>query len=207
MGRGQFIVIEGVDGVGKTSAARALVESLRASGRAAHLTSEPSTGPVGVLLRALLQGKASPPPSFEGYTQGPSLPSLPFLFAADRLEHVAFEVEPRLARGEWVISDRYYHSSIAYQALAADVSRILSLNQDARRPDLTFILEASPAQLLDRLSGRGGPKEFYDDPALQLRLAASYRDLPRLLPGERIEFVDAGRPLLDVVDALRARLG
>lgn len=203
----KFIVIEGIDGVGKSTVARLVVEALQAQQRPAHLTSEPSKGPIGILLRRLLSGEIEAPPAFEQYHAGPALMSLPYLFAADRLEHVAFEVEPRLARGEFVVSDRYYHSSLAYQAFAAEVSYVLTLNAQARRPDLTIILEASPDVITARRVSRQGPKEIYDDVAMQLKLASAYRELPNLLPGERIEYVNASEAPSTVCQEILRRLG
>ena len=203
----KFIVIEGIDGVGKSTVARLVVEALNARRQPAHLTSEPSKGPIGVLLRRLLGGEVEAPSAFEGYQAGPTLLSLPYLFAADRLEHVAFEVEPRLARGEIVVSDRYYHSSLAYQAFAAEVSYVLTLNAQARRPDLTIILEASPEVITARRVSRHGPKEIYDEVSLQLKLASAYRELPKLLPEERIEYVNASEAPIVVCEEILRRLG
>lgn len=202
-----FVVIEGIDGVGKSTVARLVVEALKANGHPAHLTSEPSKGPIGAFLRKLLSGEVEPPPSFEGYRAGPALVSLPHLFAADRLEHIAFEVEPRLRRGEIVVSDRYYHSSLAYQSLAAEVSYILTLNERAKRPDVTFILTAPHDVITARRVARAGSKEIYDDADLQLRLASAYQALPKLLPDERIELIDASSTPERVAQEIVGRLG
>jgi dTMP kinase len=202
----KFIVIEGIDGVGKSTVARLVVETLIQQKQKAHLTSEPSKGPIGVLLRKLLSGEIEAPPVFEQYQAGPALVSLPHLFAADRLEHIAFEVEPRLARGEIVVSDRYYHSSLAYQAFAADVSDVLMLNSRARKPDITFILEASPDVITARRISRHGPKEIYDDVSMQLRLASAYRELPKFLPNERIEYVNASNDPKEVSEEILRRM-
>jgi dTMP kinase len=201
----KFIVIEGIDGVGKSTVARLVVEALQRLQQPAHLTSEPSKGPIGALLRKLLSGEVEAP-TFENYQAGPSLVSLPHLFAADRLEHIAFEVAPRIARGEVVVSDRYYHSSLAYQAFAAEVSYVLMLNAQARKPDLTFILEASPETITARRIARRGPKEIYDETSIQLKLASAYRELPKLLPGERIEYVNANEDPSTVCEEILRRL-
>ena len=99
--RGRLIALEGIDGCGKTTQARALADAL-----GARLTHEPGATPVGTLLRELLLSPDAP---------GPSARAEALLMAADRAEHVALVVEPALAAGDWVVSDRYAASTIAYQ--------------------------------------------------------------------------------------------
>ena len=107
-------MIEGLDGAGTTTQSRRLVEHLNAHGKPAHGTREPSDGPVGRLIREMLTGGHA----IEGekLSQG----TFGLLFAADRLDHMQREVEPKLAAGVTVISDRWYHSSLAYQGTGAD---------------------------------------------------------------------------------------
>src|SRR5438552_7626627 len=104
------MVIEGIDGAGTTTQTRLLTDWLRGRGLAAHRTREPSDGPIGRLIREIL---GQPPGAMTG---GP----MALLFAADRLDHLAREIEPALARGEQVLCDRYYHSSFAYQAVESE---------------------------------------------------------------------------------------
>jgi dTMP kinase len=99
--RGRLIALEGIDGCGKSTQARALAEAL-----AARLTHEPGATPVGALLREVLLAPDVP---------GPSPRAEALLMAADRAEHVVAVVEPALAAGEWVVSDRYTGSTLAYQ--------------------------------------------------------------------------------------------
>ena len=99
--RGRLIALEGIDGCGKSTQAGALAAAL-----GARLTHEPGATPVGALLRRLLLAPDSPAPS-------PRTEAL--LMAADRAEHVAQVVEPALAAGDWVVTDRYSASTIAYQ--------------------------------------------------------------------------------------------
>ena len=135
---GKLIVLEGLDGAGTTTQVKRLVEHLRASGRAAHATREPSDGPIGKLIREMLTGgHAIPGQSLSQSTFG-------LLFAADRLDHLQREVEPQLAAGAIVVSDRWYHSSLAYQGTGADRDWITMLNARARKPDLTIFLEVRP---------------------------------------------------------------
>src|SRR5690242_1367991 len=107
-----FIVLEGIDGSGTTTQAARLAQTLQARGARVHATREPSTGPVGRLLRQALTGTLvadERPVQLDFCT-------LALLFAADRMDHVRREIEPALARGEVVISDRYDLSSLIYQS-------------------------------------------------------------------------------------------
>ena len=102
-----------------------LLDHLRARGQLAHLTREPSDGPIGRLIREMLTGHHALP---DGRT---SQSTFGLLFAADRLDHLQREVEPRLAAGVTVVSDRWYHSSLAYQGTGADHDWIATLNARA----------------------------------------------------------------------------
>jgi len=103
----RLIVLEGLDGAGTTTQARRLVEHLRRRGQRAHGTREPSDGPIGRLIREMLVGQhAVAAGAIRQSTFG-------LLFAADRMDHLQREVEPQLAAGVTVISDRWYHLSLA----------------------------------------------------------------------------------------------
>jgi dTMP kinase len=99
--RGRLIALEGIDGCGKSTQASALADVL-----GAQLTFEPGATPVGARLRELLLTPDATPPTARAEA---------LLMAADRAEHVVRVVEPALAAGEWVVSDRYAGSTIAYQ--------------------------------------------------------------------------------------------
>lgn len=179
-------MIEGLDGAGTTTQVRRLVDHLTAAGTAAHATREPSDGPIGRLIREMLTGGHA----IAGQAIAQSTFGL--LFAADRLDHLQREVEPALARGALVVSDRWYHSSLAYQGTGADRDWIVSLNARARRPDLTIFLEVRPEVAAARRAIRGGPQELFEHLQMQQEVAAGYRaTIAELVAsGERIEIVD-----------------
>jgi dTMP kinase len=199
MREGLLIVLEGVDGAGTTTQTARLCDALRPS-LPVQATREPSTGPIGALLRQALSGRwVTPSPD------GPRAPgwvAQALLFAADREDHLEAEVLPLLAQGVTVVSDRYYHSSVAYQSLVAGrapdaIPWIRELNKHARRPDLTFVLDVPATVAEQRRRARGG-KELFDDSALQLRLTDFYAQLEAHFPGEPIVHV-AGDRSADVV--------
>jgi dTMP kinase len=186
----RLIVLEGLDGAGTTTQARRLAQHLHDRGIAAHLTREPSDGPVGQLIRAMLTGSHAIP----GQAIGQSTFGL--LFAADRLDHMQREVEPKLVAGVTVISDRWYHSSLAYQGTGAERDWIAMLNARARRPELTIFLQVSPEVAARRRIAAGRVHELFDDLQMQQDVEAGYRaTIAELLAlGERIEILDGELP-------------
>jgi dTMP kinase len=183
---GRLIVIEGLDGAGTTTQTRRVVAHLNASGRPAYATREPSDGPVGKLIREMLTGGHAIP----GQTLSQSTFGL--LFAADRLDHLQREVEPALAAGTIVISDRWYHSSLAYQGTGAERDWIATLNARARRPDLTIFLKVRPEAAAQRRAASRQQEELFERLQMQIEVDAGYEaTIAELLAqGERIERVD-----------------
>ena len=112
MRRGKFIVLEGVDGAGTTTQANLVKATLSAKDVESVVTAQPSDGPIGRLIRSILRGQVT---RENGERVGGQ--AIAALFAADRSEHIDSLIEPLLAKGVHVICDRYYHSSLAYQAL------------------------------------------------------------------------------------------
>jgi len=199
----RLIVLEGLDGAGTTTQARRLVEHLDGRGRPAHLTREPSDGPIGRLIREMLTGRHA----IADQTIGQSTFGL--LFAADRLDHLQREVEPRLAAGVTVISDRWYHSSLAYQGTGADRDWITTLNARARQPDLTIFLEVRPEIAAQRRGAAGRVQELFEDLRMQHEVAAGYRAVIAELTalGERIEVIDGELPADQVFQLIASLVG
>jgi dTMP kinase len=200
-----FLVLEGIDGAGTTTQARAVADALRARRVPVHTTAEPSSGPVGSLLRLMLTGRVT----------GASWQQMALLFAADRADHLDSEILPNLREGVTVISDRFDHSSVAYQAISASadgaldldvVAWIRGLNRFARRPDLTVVLDVPAAIAAERRRARSGRTELFDDDALQARLCAFYADLEQHFPGEHIAHVDGTQSPADVTAAVLAAI-
>jgi dTMP kinase len=188
---GAFIVLEGIDGSGTTTQARLLAEALRADGHDVTTTCEPSSGPVGVLIRQALSRKLGAPGGPHAFHWS----TMALLFAADRTDHVATTIEPALARGTIVISDRYDISSLAYQSVtspdgAAVVPWIRSLNSRVPRPDLTIVLDVPPDVAAARRSARGNEAELFEAEPIQVALARVYAEAELLVPGDRLVHLD-----------------
>lgn len=201
---GRLLVLEGLDGAGTTTQSRLLADALRRQGRRVHLTAEPSGGPVGALVRQVLTRRvASPGGAFDA-------DALALLFAADRLDHHASEIAPRLARGEDVVSDRYTLSSLAYQALTTgDAGWVEVLNRRAPPPAATLFLRVRPAVAWRRRFAESGGGELYEVPAFQRRVARAYeRALAALRRrGQAVVVLDGERPVDEVARAVLEAVG
>ncbi|GEJ58451.1 dTMP kinase [Anaeromyxobacter diazotrophicus] len=207
--RGRFLVLEGLDGAGTTTQAQRLAAWLRAQGRQVHVTAEPSGGPVGALVRQVLTGRVGGAAARPGAANPFDPHALALLFAADRLDHVASEIAPRLAEGQDVISDRYTLSSLAYQSLTCGgPAWIEAINARAPAPDATLFLEVSAATAVRRRFAASSRRELFEVPAFQRRVARSYqRALARLQEqGERVLVVDGEQPVEAVTAALAERV-
>ncbi len=201
--RGHFLVLEGLDGAGTTTQAALLRDWLRSRGRKAHLTAEPSRGPVGTEIRHVLSGRLR---GAGGADFDPR--ALALLFAADRLDHWQGEIGPRLEEGQDVISDRYVLSSLAYQAVATgDPAWVGRINAKAPAPDLTLFLRVRPAVALRRRYAASEDREIFEVPAFQRRVHRAYgRALAGLVgAGERVADLDGEQPVERVAgDVARA---
>lgn len=140
--KGKFIVLEGVDGSGKTTLAKRIAEAVGG----ADLTFEPTKGVLGAALRSGSFGDI--PPAAEA-----------LMFAADRAIHTE-EIKKTLDSGRWVICDRYLGSTVAYQSAsfgdAADWDWLLSMqSKSVIEPDMTILLDIDPEVSLKRVNSRG----------------------------------------------------
>lgn len=178
----RFIALEGIDGSGTTLQTRALAEWLRARGHEVHETREPSGGPIGRMIREHLALDAAPlrPAAFA------------LLFAADRLDHVAREIDPARERGAVVLSDRYLLSSLAYQSLDCELAWVQAINREAPPPDLYLFLrvpaDVAFARVQRRAAAGAATVERFDALALQRQIAGRYEAI--LAASGEVEVVD-----------------
>src|SRR5438067_460760 len=133
----------------------------------------------------------------------------PPLFAADRLDHLGSQIEPRLARGEDVILDRYTLSSLAYQGASVSHEFIVAANRFARKPDLTLFLYVPVNIALERVRSRGAKLERYETASQLQAIEREYNRLVGTLAS--VVSIDGTRPVQDVAEqcyaALQQQLG
>lgn len=200
MTQAAFITLEGGEGAGKSTQARRLAGHLQAQGRAVVLTREPGGSPGAETLRELLlSGRHDWSPDAET-----------LLHFAARAEHVAKTIRPALARGETVICDRFYDSTMAYQGYGqgADRTRIAALTGLLGiAPDRTVILDVSGPVAADRAAARGRADDRYDrlGAAFHARVAAGFRAIAAAEP-ERCRLVNADGDADTVFAAILAAL-
>lgn len=182
MKKGLFLVLEGIDGCGKTTQRARLAASLRAAGHDVYETAEPTESDAGKRLRAALGGKIAA-----------SAAELAALFTLDRIGHNR-EIAAALAAGKTVLCDRYYYSTLAYQGRLCDFGWVYHMNckcPDIRHPDLCVFLDISPAAAMARIGARGGEREIFDREetlaAVREAFLASFEVI-----GDPVAIVDAG---------------
>ncbi|MBS1148553.1 MAG: tmk [Myxococcaceae bacterium] len=201
----RFVVIEGLDGAGTTTQCAALARELRAEGREVLTTREPSDGPIGKMIRQALTRQLGLSAKKKPLTPE----TLALMFAADRVDHVAREIEPALERGAVVLSDRYLLSSLAYQGSQLPIGWVEEINARARVPDLTLFLEIDPELGAQRRAVRGGKRELYETRAIQRRTAKQYLAAIALRrkAGEKVVVLDGGASVNEVTAAAMKALG
>ncbi len=200
--RGKFITIEGTEGVGKSTNRDFVYTWLEARGLEVLVTREPGGTPLAEEIRALLLANRVEPvaPTAE----------LLLIFAA-RAQHLAQVIEPALARGAWVLSDRFTDATYAYQGGGRGldthmIGQLEQLVQGDLRPDLTLILDIDPRLGLERARARGKLDRFEsEDLAFFHRVRATYAQRAEVAP-DRYAVVDAGRALAQVQAEIEAVL-
>jgi len=205
-GRGHFIVIEGVDGAGKTTQIAELLKRLATEGKDVFMTAEPTckaknhpATDIGLKIQDALSGKVS-------YTAS----EMASLFLTDRIMHnchPVWGIKKLLAEGKDIICDRYYYSSCAYQGSLTDFEWVLHSNLDCpdiTRPDVCIFLDLDPKDCRDRVFAHRSEREIYEKDAEMLSL---WRNrylyvLDRLKDEENIKIVNAARPIKEVADEI-----
>ncbi|MGQ9543813.1 MAG: dTMP kinase [Candidatus Bathyarchaeia archaeon] len=176
---GVFIVIEGIDGAGKTLHSKNLCLQLKRKGYIARYTAEPSGNIIGRLLREEFLNRRKIPPEVET-----------LLFAADRLQHLREEILPTLRQGGIVVSDRYYYASIAYQgAQRVNIEWVRCVNKFAPKPDLAIYLDV-PAEVAMSRIRRG--RSLMERIGFERKVREVYLELVRR--GE-LTYIDGNRPI------------
>lgn len=191
----KFITLEGMDGAGKSTHIPNIIAMLQARGHEVVSTREPGGTPLGERLRELLLHE---PMHAETET---------LLMFAARREHIATVIEPALARGAYVLSDRFTDATYAYQcgAKGVDTAKIQLLEQWVQadlQPDLTLLFDVPVEVSIQRLANAREPDKFErEDAAFFTRIRQAYLQRAQENPA-RFRIIDASRALEDVIKAV-----
>lgn len=196
---GRFIVFEGIDGAGKTTQVTLLAERLRAEGKTVFVTAEPTGMPSGKLLREALGGKIKR-----------SECEMAVMFVADRIAHNIHETDGIVAlveSGAYVICDRYYYSTLAYQGQSTDYGWVKSMNlscPEIRRPDICIYLDLTPEQSLARISKGRESVEIYENVETLTKVRKTFHAIIDDLrsEGDRIVTVNADRTPEEIAEEI-----
>lgn len=193
---GRFLTVEGIDGAGKSSHLASLAEAVQARGAEVVMTREPGGTPLGEKLRGLVLHDA-----MEGVTEA-------LLMFAARREHLVQVIEPALARGAWVVCDRFSDATYAYQCGGRGLDRSVFAQLEAlvhpvRQPDATFLFDLDPAVAAARQRAQSRQPDRFEREAEAFfgRVREAYLERARA-HARRFHVIDASAPL----EAVRASL-
>lgn len=202
MTRGLFVTFEGGDGVGKTTQIALLTSTLEESGVAVTVTREPGGTALGNEIRGLvLHSREHIAPRAEA-----------LLYAADRAHNVATIVRPALERGDVVLQDRYFDSSVAYQGAgraleAGDIKRISMWAADDLIPDLTVLLDLDEESAAERLAAQNKPFDRFESERAEFhaRVRQAFLGLADAEP-DRFIVIDATLPPETIAQTIASRV-
>ncbi len=199
--RGMFITFEGLDGSGLSTQAGMLKDWMEKQGFSVYLTKEPTAGPVGGLIRLALGRRLELSPSTQDNDAIMAL-----LFAADRMDHLATDIIPKLDAGVHVICDRYYLSTFAYQSRSVDLAWLRALHARCIRPDLMLLLDVPPDVCCQRIAEHRWHVEIYEQEAILAGVRQRYHEIAAQLRSEghdiRVIPGDGGRTIKQVHAAI-----
>lgn len=187
MKQGMFFAFEGIDGSGKSTQIRHLVEKLKAMGLRCHETREPTDGPIGSVVHQMMTGRIAADPRV-----------ISSLFAADRLDHLTNPVNglcPVIEQGITVVTDRYYFSSYAYNGVEMDMDWVIQSNRlsaETLRPTLTIFLDIPVQTALERIAKNRVHTELYEKEERLMAVRQKYLEaFEKLKDQERVAIIDA----------------
>jgi len=197
----RFIVFEGLDGCGKSTQVRLLAQRLDALGLAYHATRQPSDSAVGKVMRAATD--ALLPLQNE---------TMALLVAADRYQHVYAEIAPALAASKYVLCDRYYYSSFAFQGIDEGAfARVGAYNAQvmaSAKPDITFFLDTAPEECMRRITANRDYGGLYDSVAQLTAVRGRYDKIfAQLQETERIVMLDGNATETEIAAQVCGHLG
>ena len=204
MARGLFITFEGTEGGGKTTQLRLLAERLKKLGHGCQTLREPGGTPIGEEVRHILKHSA------HNHAMTPEAELL--LMNASRAQLVREVIRPALQRGDIVLCDRFFDSTIAYQGFGRGldlelIQKVIDFAVGDTRPDLTLFLEVpvavSEARRLTRTEGQAAVRDRFEEADREFfeRVEAGFKALAKM-ESARVHVIDATRPVEDVAEGI-----
>jgi len=202
MKKGIFIVVDGIDGSGKSEIVKMLHNYLFSKSKKYRIltTREPTNGKYGKQIRQMLRKEKNPESNSK---------ELMSLFIKDRAEHLKNTIEPFLKTSNnhelnIVLCDRYYYSTIAFQsAQGLNIKDMIEKNKPFRKPDIAFILDVEPSLALERIVYR--QKEKFEQLEFMKRIRQNFLKLPKLL-NDNIKIIDSSKSLKEVFEDIRKEI-
>lgn len=201
--KGKFIVVEGLDGCGKSTQIQLIKNELEARGEKVYITAEPTDFETGAYLRRILSDSLNK----DMYLQAA-------LFLADRIEHIThpeFGLNKYLNDGYTVVCDRYYYSSFAYQGTTTDIDWVMRSNLECEsilKPDLCIFLDVNPDTCKKRIDEVREKPELYEKDAEKMRHIRNnfLMVFDRLRDEHNIAIIDANTGVENVFNAIKELL-
>ena len=189
---GKFIVIEGLDGSGKSAQVDLVIDYLKKQGKDVVVTKEPTMDSESgrKVKQALRKEIIVDPLELQG------------LYVQDRKEHLENKVVPALKEGKFIVSSRYAFSTFAYgYSDGLDVDLLIKMNDNFLLPDLTVIADVSPDSCVKRIESRGEEKELFEQKEKLTKVNDIYKKIPQMF--ENVVMVNGENPVQDVFEEIK----
>jgi dTMP kinase len=189
---GKFIVLEGLDGSGKNAQIDFLIDFLNKNKKEVIVTKEPTAdSESGRKVKQALRGEIVIEPL-----------DLQKLYVQDRKEHLENKVIPALKEGIFIVSSRYFFSTFAYGGSdGLDVDLLIKMNDEFLLPDLTIIIDVNPESCMERIEGRGEPKELFEKKEKLTKVNEFYKKFPQMF--ENVIMINGERSILEVFEDIK----
>lgn len=189
---GKFIVLEGLDGSGKSVQVDLLADFFKEKDKEIILKNEPTTeSESGIKIRKILKGEIKAD-SVERQK----------LFVQDRKEHLENKIIPALKEGKFVVCSRYFFSTIAYGVSdGLDINFLTDMNKDFLLPDLTIFINVSPQECIRRIESRRETKELFEKEKKLARVYNVYKEFPKMF--ENFIVIDGEKSVKEVFEEIK----
>lgn len=192
---GKFIVVEGLDGSGKSAQVDLVIDYLKEKGKEVVVTKEPTMdSEAGRKIKQALRKEVIIEPL-----------ELQKLYVQDRREHLENKVIPALKDGKFVVSSRYAFSTFAYgHSDGLDIDLLVKMNDNFLLPDLTLIIDVSPDSCMERIEGRGEPKELFEKLEKLAKVNEIYKKTSNMF--ENVAIINGERTIPEVFEDIKKEI-